>query len=88
MVIRTKVLSQVRLNVQREERLDKLLQLRLMGWSDRQIAAFLNDLGKVSPNGKPYTGKLIWVTLKKYIERMERKEDTSYQLRSELVYVF
>ena len=88
MVIRTKVLSQVRLNVQREERLDKLLQLRLMGWSDRQIVDCLNDLGNVSPNGKPYTGKLIWVTLKKYIERMERKEDTSYQMKSELVYVF
>lgn len=88
MVIRTKVPSQVRLNVEREERLDKLLQLRLMGWSDRQIADCLNDLGNVSPNGKPYTGKLIWVTLKKYIERMERKEDTSYQMKSELVYVF
>lgn len=87
MVIRTKVLSQVRLNVQREERLDKLLQLRLMGWSDRQIADYLNDLGNVSPNGKPYTGKLIWVTLKKYIERMERKDDTSYQMKSEFVYV-
>lgn len=82
------MLSQVRLNVQREERLDKLLQLRLMGWSDRQIADCLNDLGNVSPNGKPYTGKLIWVTLKKYIERMERKEDTSYQIKSEFVYVF
>ncbi len=87
MVIRTKVPSQVRLNVEREERLDKLLQLRLMGWSDRQIADCLNDLGNVSPNGKPYTGKLIWVTLKKYIERMERKEDTSYQMKSEFVYV-
>jgi hypothetical protein len=87
MVIRTKVLSQVRLNVQREERLDKLLRLRLMGWSDRQIADCLNGLGNVSPNGKPYTGKLIWVTLKKYIARMERKEETYYHMESEFVYV-
>jgi hypothetical protein len=59
-----------------------------MGWSDRQIADCLNDLGNVSPNGKLYTGKLIWVTLKKYLERMERKEDASYQIKSELIYVF
>lgn len=88
MVIRTKVTSQVRLNDHRTQRLDKLLQLRLMGWSDRQIADCLNDIGNVSPNGKPYTGKLIWVTLKKYIQRIKRKEETSFHLNSEKVYVF
>jgi hypothetical protein len=59
-----------------------------MGWSDKQIANCLNDVGSVSPNGKHYSGKLIWATLKKYIERMERTGDTLYQMKSELVYVF
>jgi hypothetical protein len=86
-VIQTRVTSQVRLNDQREKRLNKLLELRLMGWSDGQIANCLNELGNVSPNGKRYTGKLIWVTLKKYIKRIDRKEDTSCQIKSELVYV-
>lgn len=79
--------SHVRLNDHRTQRLDKLLQLRLMGWTDRQIADCLNDIGNVSPNGKLYTGKLIWVTLKKYIQRIERKEDTSYRINYEKIYV-
>ena len=80
--------SQVRLNDHRTQRLDKLLELRLMGWSDRQIADCLNGIGNASPNGKPYTGKLIWVTLKKYTQRIERKKQTYYHLNSEKVYVF
>lgn len=80
--------SQVRLNDHRTQRLDKLLELRLMGWSDRQIADCLNGIGNASPNGKPYTGKLIWVTLKKYTQRIEREKKTSYHLNSEKVYVF
>ena len=35
----------------------------------------MNRLGLKSPRGRPYTGKLVWVTIKKWREREERMND-------------
>ena len=75
--------SQVHLNAGREKRLEDLLRLRSLGWSDKQIAENLNLSGQVSPNGKPYSGKLIWVTLKKFVERKRRAHDVWYVTKRE-----
>lgn len=73
--MQTQMTSQVRLNADREKRLERLLRFRSLGWSDKQIADHLNLTGHVSPHGKPYSGKLVWATLKKFVERKRRTLD-------------
>lgn len=41
--------------------------------SNKDIAQYLNDRNLKTPKGKSYYGNLIWVTLKKYRDRLERK---------------
>ena len=62
--ITTKSLSLVNLNETRTERLEWLLSLRENGYSNKEISDYLNDRSVFSPNGKAYSPKLIWVTLK------------------------
>ena len=76
--ITTKSLSLVNLNETRTERLEWLFSLRENGYSNKEISDYLNDRGIRSPNGKTYSPKLIWVTLKKYQNRLKRSSD--YQI--------
>lgn len=46
--------------------------------SNREISDFLNSMGIKTPKGKDYYPNLIWVTLKKYRKRLERKN--SYKI--------
>ena len=78
--ITTKSLSLVNLNETRTKRLEWLFSLRQNGYSNKEISDYLNDRGIRSPNGKVYSPKLIWVTLKKYQNRFERLND--YQITS------
>ena len=82
-VIQTRVASQVHLNACREKRLEDLLQLRSLGWSDKQIADHLNVSGQVTPSGKSYSGKLVWATLKKFNDRKRRGHDVRCFTKSE-----
>lgn len=75
--------SQVRLNAGREKRLESLFRLRSLGWSDKRIADHLNLTGQVSPSGKPYSGKLVWATLKKFDDRKRRAHDIRCVTKSE-----
>ena len=78
--ITTKSLSLVNLNETRTERLEWLFSLRENGYSNKEISDYLNDRGVRSPNDKVYSPKLIWVTLKKYQNRLKRSND--YQIIS------
>jgi hypothetical protein len=78
--ITTKSLSLVNLNETRTKRLEWLFSLRENGYSNKEISDYLNDRGIRSPNGKVYSPKLIWVTLKKYQNRFKRLND--YQITS------
>ena len=78
--ITTKSLSLVNLNETRTERLEWLFSLRENGYSNKEISDYLNDRGIRSPNGKVYSPKLIWITLKKYQNRLKRSND--YQTTS------
>ena len=63
---------------EREDRLEFIYQLHLDGYSNKQISECLNSRGIKTPRGKTYSQKLIWVTLKKYKNRLERMDDTSH----------
>jgi len=76
----TKSLSLVNLNEMRTERLEWLFSLRENGYSNKEISNYLNYRGIRSPNGKVYSAKLMWVTLKKYQNRLKRSND--YQITS------
>ena len=78
--ITTKSLSLVNLNETRTERLEWLLSLRENGYSNKEISDYLNDRSVLSPSDKAYSPKLIWVTLKKYQNRLKRSND--YQIIS------
>ena len=76
--ITTKSLSLVNLNETRTERLEWLLSLRENGYANKEISDYLNNRSVLSPNGKAYSPKLIWVTLKKYQDRLKRSKE--YQI--------
>ena len=56
----------------RQSRKDKILELQGQSSETTQIANEMNRLGLKSPRGRPYTGKWVWVTIKKWRERDER----------------
>lgn len=45
------------------------MELKSQGLDTTQIANEMNRLGLESPRGRPYTGKLVWVTIKKWKDR-------------------
>lgn len=62
----------------RVRRLELIKSLSDKGMSNREISDFLNSMGIKTPKGKDYYPNLIWVTLKKYRKRLERKN--SYKI--------
>lgn len=66
----------------RHSRKDKILELQSQGLDTTQIANEMNRLGLKSPRGRPYTGKLVWVTIKKWRERDERMNDCRITINS------
>ena len=61
---------------------DKILELQSQGLDTNQIANEMNRLGLKSQRGRPYTGKLVWVTIKKWKEREERMIAESQSISS------
>ena len=49
--------------------------LRNDGFSNKEMSDFLNNQGILSPKGKKYSPKLIWVTLNKYENRLRRSRE-------------
>ena len=75
--VRTRTLTLPELPKNRLERLNLIHDLHCAGMGDRKIAEHLNGLALKTPRGGSYSAKLIWVTLKKFKERLERLEDTT-----------
>ena len=71
-VIETKRLSIVNISSDRLYRLQLMKSLKDNGFSNSEISEFLNVNGIRPPRTeKPYSPKLVWVTLKKYQTRLE-----------------
>jgi hypothetical protein len=68
----TKELCYETIPPRRSQLRDLLLTLSDKGLSNREIADHLESQNIKSPQGKPYSVKLIWVTLKKWREREKR----------------
>ena len=75
--VRTRTLTLPELSKKRLERLNLIHDRHCAGMSDREIADHLNGLGLETPRGGSYSAKLVWATLKKFKDRLERLEDTT-----------
>lgn len=53
-------------------RLELIKTLYNQNYTSKEISVFLNDNHILSPTGKPYTQKLVWVTHDKYLKRLKR----------------
>ena len=85
-VIETKRLSIVNISSDRLYRLQLMKSLKDNGFSNSEISEFLNVNG-IRPlrTDKPYSPKLVWVTLKKYQNRLDRyNTDTLVELSETL----
>ena len=85
-VIETKRLSIVNISSDRLYRLQLMKSLKDNGFSNSEISEFLNVNG-IRPlrTDKPYSPKLVWVTLKKYQNRLDRYDtDTLIELSETL----
>lgn len=58
----------------RLERLQLIDALYQKGWSSVEIAKHLNERGILTPTGKAYYPKLIWVTHNKFKRREARRQ--------------
>lgn len=56
----------------RLERLKLIASLYRKGWKSVEIAKHLNERGILTPSGKMYYSKLVWVTHKKFKHRAMR----------------
>ncbi len=85
-VIETKRLSIVNISSDRLFRLQLMKSLKDNGFSSSEISEFLNVNG-IRPlrTDKPYSPKLVWMSLKKYQNRLDRYDtDTLVELSETL----
>ena len=85
-VIETKRLSIVNISSDRLYRLQLMKSLKDNGFSNSEISEFLNVNG-IRPlrTDKPYSPKLVWMSLKKYQTRLDRYDtDTLVELSETL----
>ena len=85
-VIETKRLSIVNISSDRLYRLQLMKSLKDNGFSNSEISEFLNVNG-IRPlrTDKPYSPKLVWMSLKKYQRRLDRYDtDTLVELSETL----
>tara|TARA_B100000767_G_C19605283_1_gene467447 strand:+ start:74 stop:358 length:285 start_codon:yes stop_codon:yes gene_type:complete len=73
--ITTQSLSVFNISDKTQNRLEWLLSLRNNGFSNKEMSDNINAHGILSPKGKKYSPKLIWVTLKKYENRIKRLKE-------------
>jgi hypothetical protein len=58
----------------RMKRLELIASLYERGWNSIEITDYLNDQGMLSPSGKAYYPKLVWVTYDKFKRRVVRSQ--------------
>ena len=72
------VLTLPSLSDERILRLNLINDLYVQGMVSRQIASYLNDHGIVTPRGGGYTPNLVWVTQKKFTDRIKQISDSEW----------
>jgi DNA-binding transcriptional MerR regulator len=62
-------------------------KLYALGMSTNVITKYLNDRRILTPTGKTYYPELIWVTNKKYKDRLNREKNTFMLVENEFFLV-
>ena len=87
MLIETNKLGVFRIRNKRLKRLELIYSLHEKGLSNKEISEYLNNKNiKTFRTDSFYTPKLIWMTLKKYKNRLLRNKDNIIQIK-ECLYV-
>ncbi len=87
MLIETNRLGVFRIRNERLKRLELIYSLHKKGLSNKEISEYLNNKNlKTFKTNNIYTPKLIWMTLKKFKNRLMRNKDTIIQIK-ECLYV-
>ena len=66
----------------RLERLQLINSLYERGWNSVEIANYLNEQGVLTPSGKAYYPKLVWVTQRKFRQRLSRHSRKQLEIGS------
>lgn len=80
----TVVTRSLSLNVIPDGRLERLRlidSLYQQGWNSVEIANHLNEQGILTPSGKAYYPKLVWVTQNKFKRRADRRLIVGLEIR-------
>ena len=84
-LIETNQLGQFQLSKERIKRLELIYSLHKTGYTNREISDFLNRKKlKTFRTNKDYTPKLIYMTIKKYKNRLSRNKSRLISLREGL----
>ena len=84
-LIETNQLGQFQLSKERIKRLELIYSLHKTGYTNREICDFLNNKKlKTFRTNKDYTPKLIYMTIKKYKNRLSRNKSRLISLREGL----
>ena len=84
-LIETNQLGQFQLSKERIKRLELIYSLHKTGYTNREICDFLNNKKlKTFRTNKYYTPKLIYMTIKKYKNRLSRNKSRLISLREGL----
>ena len=84
-LIETNQLGQFQLSKERIKRLELIYSLHKIGYTNREICDFLNRKKlKTFRTNKYYTPKLIYMTIKKYKNRLSRNRSRLISLREGL----
>ena len=78
----TKALSVPVLSQGQQERHDLIQQLHEDGFTDADIAEYMNERNIKTPTGKQYYQELVWATRNKFLKRNLRKKDLSYEIKN------
>ena len=84
-LIETNQLGQFQLSKERIKRLELIYSLHKTGYTNREICDFLNNMKlKTFRTNKDYTPKLIYMTIKKYKNRLLRNKSVLISIREGL----
>ena len=80
--ITSKALSIPVISSGQQDRHELIQKLHEEGFSDADIADYLNERNIKTPTGKKYYQELVWVTRNKFLKRNLRKKDLSYEIKN------
>lgn len=78
----TKALSVPVLSQGQQDRHELIQKLHEEGFSDADIAEYMNERNIKTPKGKQYYQELVWVTRNKFLKRNQRKLDYQYEIQN------